>query len=141
MLAGWQWVRARVYDGVREAGYDDLNPAHVSLFRYPTLDRLRPTEIAERMQITKQSVHDLLTHLDERGYIERHPDPSSKRSRIVRLSAKGRGLEREVRSQARQAEDEIAAILGPRQFAHLRDALEALAPRLDAGSPRTKKLP
>lgn len=93
------------------------------------------------MQITKQSVHDLLTHLDERGYIERHPDPSSKRSRIVRLSAKGRGLEREVRSQARQAEDEIAAILGPRQFAHLRDALEALAPRLDAGSPRTKKLP
>ena len=141
MLAGWQWVRARVYDGVREAGYDDLNPAHVSLFRYPTLDRLRPTEIAERMQITKQSVHDLLTHLDERGYIERHPDPSSKRSRIVRLSAKGRGLEREVRSQARQAEEEIAAILGPRQFAHLRDALEALAPRLDAGSRSAKKLP
>ena len=141
MLAGWQWVRARVYEGVRQAGYDDLNPAHVSLFRYPTLDRLRPTEIAERMQITKQSVHDLLTHLDERGYIERHPDPSSKRSRIVRLSAKGRGLEREVRSQARRAEDEIAAILGPRQFAHLRDALEALAPRLDAGSPSAKKLP
>src|SRR5262245_42740480 len=140
MLAGWQWVRARVYDGVRRAGYDDLNPAHVSLFRYPTLDRLRPTEIAERMQITKQSVHDLLTHLDERGYIARHPDPSSKRSRIVRLSAKGRRLEREVRSQARQAEEEIAAILGPRQFAHLRDALEALAPRLDAGSPSAKKL-
>jgi DNA-binding MarR family transcriptional regulator len=133
MLAGWQRIRARVYDGVREAGYDDLNPAHVTLFRYPTLDGLRPTEIADRMQITKQSVHDLLTHLDERGYIERQPDPSSKRSRIVRLSPKGRRLEREVRSQARQAEEEIAAILGSRQFTQLRDALEALVPRLDSG--------
>jgi DNA-binding MarR family transcriptional regulator len=140
MLAGWQWVRARVYDGIRDAGYDDLNPAHVALFRYPTLDRLRPTEIAERMQITKQSVHDLLTHLDQRGYIERQADPSSKRSRIVRLSPKGRRLEREVRAQARQAEEEIAAILGPRQFAQLRGALEALVPRLPTGSPPTKKL-
>ena len=139
MRAGWQWVRARVYNGVLAAGYDDLNPAHVGLFRYPTLDGLRPTEIAERMQITKQSVHNLLTHLEDRGYIERQPDPSSKRSRIVRLSLKGRRLEREVRSQARQAEEEIAATLGPRQFAQLRDALEGLIPRLDAGSPPITK--
>lgn len=139
MLAGWQWVRARVYDGVLKAGYDDLNPAHVRLFRYPTLDRLRPTEIAERMQITKQSVHTLLAHLEDRGYIERQPDPSSKRSRIVRLSPQGRRLELEVRSQARQAEEEIAAILGPRRFAQLRDALEALIPRLDAESPPARK--
>jgi DNA-binding MarR family transcriptional regulator len=139
MLAGWQWVRARVYAGVLEAGYDDLNPAHVRLFRYPTLDRLRPTEIAERMQITKQSVHNLLAHLEDRGYIERQPDPSSRRSRIVRLSPKGQRLEREVRSQARQAEAEIADILGPRQFAQLRDALEALIPQLDDGSRPPKK--
>jgi DNA-binding MarR family transcriptional regulator len=132
MLAGWQWVRARVFDGVHNAGYDDLNPAHVGLFRYPTLDQLRPSEIAERMQITKQSVHDLLTHLEDRGYIDRRPDPSSGRSRIVRLTAKGRRLEREVRFQAHQAEGEIAAILGARQFAQLRHALQVLIPQLAA---------
>ena len=35
MLVGWQWVRDQVFDGVAAAGYDDLNPAHVGLFRYP----------------------------------------------------------------------------------------------------------
>ena len=45
MLAGWQWVREQVFDGVRAAGYDDLNPAHVALFRYPTLGGLRPIQI------------------------------------------------------------------------------------------------
>src|SRR5262245_45467877 len=139
MLAGWQWVRARVFDGILKAGYDDLNPAHVGLFRYPTLDRLRPSEIGERMQITKQSVHDRLTHLEDRGYIDRWPDPSSGRSRIVRLTPKGGRLEREVRLQARQAEAEIAAILGPRQFAQLRHALQLLIPQLAAGTPAVKK--
>ena len=135
MLVGWQWVRERIVEGVVAAGYDDVNPAHIGLFRYPTLDRLRPTEIAERMQITKQSVHELLAHLEERGYVDRLPDPTSRRSRIVRLTPKGRRLERDVRALARQAEDEIAAILGPRQFAQLRAALETLIPRLGGGAP------
>ena len=81
MLVGWQWVREQVFNGVRAAGYDDLNPAHVALFRYPTLDGLRPIEIAERMQITKQSVHELLTHMEQRGYLVREPDPSNRRAR------------------------------------------------------------
>jgi hypothetical protein len=42
-------------------------------------------------------------------------------------------------SQARQAEEEIADILGSRQVAQLRDALEALIPKLDDGSPPPKK--
>ena len=109
MLVGWQWVRAKVFHGVVAAGYDDLNPAHVGLFRYPTVDRLHPSEIAERMQITKQSVHDLLGHLEHHGYLVREPDPSNRRARIVRLTSKGRQLELEVRARARQAEEEIAA--------------------------------
>ena len=54
MLVGWQWVREQVFAGVRAAGYDDLNAAHVGLIRYPTLDGLRLVDIAARMQITKQ---------------------------------------------------------------------------------------
>ena len=141
MLVGWQWVRAQVFEGVVDAGYDDLNPAHVGLFRYPTLGGLRPGEIAERMQITKQSVHDLLTHLEQTGYITREPDPSSKRSRIVRLSPKGEQLEREVRSRARRAEEQIAEILGPDQFVQLRHALDVLVTALSPGSPAAKRSP
>jgi len=132
MLVGWQWVREQVFNGVRAAGYDDLNPAHVGLFRYPTLDGLRPIEIAERMQITKQSVHELLTHMEQRGYLVREPDPSNRRARVVRLTESGKRLELVVRAAAGAAEEQITTMLGERRFNQLRDALRVLVEQLDA---------
>jgi len=132
MLVGWQWVREQVFDGVRAAGYDDLNPAHIGLIRYPTLNGLRPIDIAARMQITKQSVHDLLGHMEQRGYLVREEDPADRRARVVRLTDKGRQLERDVRAQAAAAEAQIAAMLGERRFGQLRDALQLLVDELDA---------
>jgi DNA-binding MarR family transcriptional regulator len=123
----WQWVRDQIYSGVVEAGYDDLNPAHVALFRHPTLDGLRPTELAAQLQITKQSVNDLVGHLEARGYVVRKADPADGRARVVRLTAKGRRLEGTINAHAQGAEERIADMLGPRPFAQLRDALEQLS--------------
>ena len=132
MSIGWQWVREQVFKGVRAAGYDDLNPAHVALFRYPTLEGLRPIEIAEQMQITKQSVHDLLGHLELQGYLVREPDPADRRARVVRLTPSGRRLELEVRANAAAAERRINEMLGDRHFSQLRDALNELADQIRA---------
>jgi DNA-binding IclR family transcriptional regulator len=46
------------------------------MFRHPTLDWRRPTEIADQLQISKQSVHELLGHLEQR-YLTREPDPTT----------------------------------------------------------------
>ncbi len=123
----WQWVRDQIYVGVVEAGYDDLNPAHVALFRHPSLDGLRPTELAAQLQITKQSVNDLLGHLEARGYVDRKADPADGRARVIRLTAKGRQLETTINAHAHRAEQRIADMLGPRPFAQLRHALERLS--------------
>ncbi len=126
----WQWVWAENYAGVVRAGYDDLNPAHVALFRHPTLDGRRLTDIVQQMQITKQSVHELVGHLEACGYLIRVPDPADRRARIVQLTARGRRLETVVRAQARQAEERIADILGPRRFVALQQALDELITEL-----------
>jgi len=123
----WQWVRDQIYSGVVEAGYDDLNPAHVALFRHPSLDGLRPTELAAQLQITKQSVNDLVGHLEARGYVVRKADPADGRARVLRLTAKGRRLETTINRHAYRAEQRIAEMLGPRPFAQLRHALEQLS--------------
>jgi DNA-binding MarR family transcriptional regulator len=120
----WQWIRERVFSGVVAAGYEDLNPAHVGLFRYPTLDRQRPSELAEQLQITRQSVNDLLGYVEQRGYITREADATDGRARVVRLTATGRELERTIKQQALAAELEVAEQLGPRRFEELRAALE-----------------
>jgi DNA-binding MarR family transcriptional regulator len=131
MRVGWQWVRDQIYSGVVAAGYNDLNPAHVGLIRYPTLGGLRPTEVAEQVGITKQSVNDLLGHLERRGYLVRVPDSADGRARVIRLTAKGRQLEHTINAQAQAAETRIAEILGPRRFAQLHSSLELLAERFN----------
>src|SRR5215212_6338999 len=57
----WQAVRERIYEGVLEAGYTDLSRSHVLLFRWPTIDGLRPSELAARNQLSRQAINDLLS--------------------------------------------------------------------------------
>src|SRR5665647_3160290 len=126
----WQWIREQIFEGVRAAGYDDLKPAHVGLVRYPPLARPRPSGLAHQLQLTRQSVNELLGDLEELGYVTRESDPANTRARLVRLTASGRRLEKTINSQARIAELKIAELLGSRTFSQLRDALEQLAGQL-----------
>lgn len=122
----WQRVREHIYNGVQSDGYGDLNPAHVALFRFEGLDGKRPTQLSEQMQITKQSIHDLLRHLEQCGYIEIRPDPSDKRARHICLTARGRRLEASVLKYARAAEREFERQLGPERFRTFRSALQII---------------
>ena len=131
----WQGVWRQIFSGVVAAGYEDVNPAHVGLFRYPGLDGQRPSELADQLQITKQSVNDLLGHLDARDYLAREPDPADGRARIVRLTKQGRKLQETIHGQARAAEQHIADTLGPSRYTQLQHALEDLARLAAPGLP------
>jgi DNA-binding MarR family transcriptional regulator len=122
----WQWVRRQIHADVVAAGYGDLNPAHIALFRYPTLDGRRPSDIADEMQITKQSVNELLGRLERRGYVVRETDPDDSRSRRVRLTERGRGLEDVIWQAAERAERTAAELLGVDRMQELRRALDDL---------------
>jgi DNA-binding MarR family transcriptional regulator len=121
-----QSVWRDIVDGVYAAGYDDLTPAHIGIFRYPGTGGLRPSEIAANLAVTKQSVNDLLGELERKGYLTRKPDPADRRARVVTLTPRGEQLERDIRKLAKQAEDRIAHLLGPKRFAQFTGALEVL---------------
>lgn len=126
MRVVWQRVWRQIFLGVAAAGYDDVNPAHVALFRYPGLDEQRPTEIADQLQITKQSVNGLLGHLEHHGYLTREPGPDDRRARVVRLTPQGRRLQETIHLQAQAAEQQIAETLGAARFTQLQRALKDL---------------
>ncbi len=126
----WQWVRDQLYAGVVAAGYDDLSAAHVALWRHPGIEGLRPSQLADRAGITKQSVNDLLGHLERRGYLERVPDPTDGRARVIRLTPRGWQLGQTIYSEAGEAQRQIAEILGPRRFSQLLSSLQLLSEKL-----------
>src|SRR5262249_18368697 len=126
MRVVWLWVWELNVEAATRAGYDDVTPAHISLFRYPGLDGQRMMDIAQRMQITKQSVHELLGHLERLGYLTRETDPTNRRARLVRLTTKGHGLQEVIRRQAQASERQIADTLGRKRFDQLKHALDVL---------------
>jgi DNA-binding MarR family transcriptional regulator len=128
-----QWVLAQVYAYVTTRGFEDLGRSQVGMFRYPTLDGLRPSELAERLQSTKQSVNDLVGEMEERGYLIRVPDDTDGRARVIRLTAEGRRLEQTAYEGARTAERAIIELLGPRRFAQLKRSLEEIVSHISEG--------
>ena len=78
-------------DAAARDGFGDLEPAHFTVFRYPSPDGARPSELAARLGISKQSLNYLLRELERLGYLERRPDPQDLRARrIVVTDAAGR---------------------------------------------------
>ena len=123
LRAAWKGVRDHIDEAVKAAGYVDITRTHVSLFRHPTLDGTRPSALAGEMQASKQAVNDLLRDLERQGYIRREVDPTDGRSRLIRLTAKGKKLEDTVRLAARDAERRLERELGPDRFRSFREAL------------------
>lgn len=134
----FQWVRHTMAAEVTAAGFTDLNPAHVAVFRSPTPDGMSPSELAEQLQITKQSVNELLGHLERHGYLVREPDPHNSRRRRIRLTGRGQKVQAIVATAAWQAERTAAELLGEHRLADLRRNLTDLVALLDsAGQPGT----
>src|SRR5579884_138393 len=126
-------VRRRIYAGVVAAGFDDVRPAHVTLFRWPGPDGRRPTELAAWVQLSKQTVNDLLRDLEGGGYLELRPDPSDDRARLIRLTERGRRLHEVAVAAHAAIEEEWAATVGPAAYRGMRATLgRLLAP---AGQP------
>jgi DNA-binding MarR family transcriptional regulator len=121
-------LRERIYRGVVAAGFTDVRPVHVTLFRWPGPDGMRPTEIAAAVQISKQSVNDRLGELERLDYLTREPDPRDSRARVVRLTDRGRRLHEAALAAHASIEREWAATAGQRRFDALCETLAALAP-------------
>jgi len=123
----WENVRGKIYAGVCRDGFGDLNPAHVAIFRYEGLEGKRPSQLTEQMQITKQSIHDLLRHLEDCDYIEFRPDPNDKRARLISLTVRGRKLGAAVQKYADAAEFELEQQLGSKRFREFLATLQIIA--------------
>jgi DNA-binding MarR family transcriptional regulator len=123
----FQEVVRRVSAGLEDAGFDDLRPAHTAVFQHIERNGSRLTDLAERAQITKQSMGYLVDHLEARGYLERRPDPSDRRAALVCLTERGWAEVHAALEIIAELEAEWADALGERKMQQLRALLTELA--------------
>ena len=124
---------AEVAKRVEAAGIRDIRPGHGCVFGNIEPEGSRLTDLAERARMTKQSVGEVASDLERRGYVERVPDPSDGRAKIIRLTPRGREVQAIGRRLIADVERDWAERYGEERVAALREALEAItAERLGA---------
>ena len=122
----FQEVVRRVSVGLAEAGFDDLRPAHTAVFQHIEAGGSRLTDLAERAQITKQSMGYLVDYLAECGYLERRPDPSDRRAALICLTDRGWEQVRAALKIIAALEEEWTKGLGRNRMHELRELLNDL---------------
>ena len=107
--------------------FGDIRPTHGCVFRYVQGEGLRLTDIAERADMTKQSVGEIVDDLVGRGYVQRIPDPEDRRAKLICLTERGEEAQAYGRRLFAQVEKRLGERYGAERIAALRELLEEIA--------------
>jgi len=125
-------VRHEVMASLRDAGFEDVLPAHLGVFQHPGPDGQRPGVLASRTQASKQAMNHLLHQLESGGYIRREAHPDDRRTRVVRLTPRGWQAAAVIDETMERLEKEWFSALGDDVYAGLSQALVRLQEVLES---------
>ncbi|NGN95002.1 MarR family transcriptional regulator [Nocardioides sp. KC13] len=130
MLIAYRAMDERVISAMRDAGYN-ITVAQARLAQRIAEDGSRLVDLAEQAQVTKQTASILVAALEREGLVERVPDPTDGRARLIRFTAAGQAAADHAREVVMGVEEEWNEHLGPDLATSLREALTSLRELVD----------
>jgi DNA-binding MarR family transcriptional regulator len=118
--------RERSLKALVKNGFTDLNLALLSGFFYPPPHGVRPIDLAENANMTKQAMNYLVSQLEALGYMERHAEKAGGR-RLVYLTRRGWVVFETIWTTQLQLQADWAAQLGEKRFGEFMNMLRELA--------------
>jgi DNA-binding MarR family transcriptional regulator len=97
-------LEQRAFDALVAAGITDITLAQARIAARIAPDGSRVSELAEQARVTKQSAASLIEQLEKAEYVERVPDPTDGRARLIRLTPR-------LQRVAEVADAEVALVL------------------------------
>lgn len=111
-------MRLRMRAGLIERGHD-LRPSTAQVVPNLPPEGLRISELAARLRVTLQRTGQLVSELEEVGYVDRVPDPADGRARRVVFSRRGLELIRDIDEITQEITEAFAAELGAERLEQL----------------------
>lgn len=118
--------RKDLYRRGREAAYGDIREAHLQVFGAIDWTGTRLTELAARTNMTRPSMAELVDELQHAGYLERRPDPSDGRAKLISPTRKGKRVLAEALRAVADIEHGYAQVVGSERFDALVTTLQDL---------------
>jgi DNA-binding MarR family transcriptional regulator len=121
---------------LRAAGFGDLRPAHANVFPFVPPEGITVSGLADLARVRKQTMAEAVSQLEHLGYVERHPNPDDRRSRLVFLTERGAAVKPVTHATAARVEERWASLTSPAELEALRTSLLRLL--TDLKSPKSQ---
>lgn len=115
----------QIVDGVVGAGFPQ-KPSHSAVFAQIRPEGSRLTALARGANMTPQAMGELVDELEALGYVERQPDPTDRRAKLIVLTPRGQKCVAAGISTIEAIEERIDEVLGADGHAELRRLLSEL---------------
>jgi len=82
-------VQRELFQTLAELGFGDLKHRHGAVLAYLDPEGVRATDLAHLSGQHKQIIGTLIDELETLGYVERRPDPSDRRAKLICPTERG----------------------------------------------------
>ncbi|MDI2027830.1 MarR family winged helix-turn-helix transcriptional regulator [Saccharopolyspora sp. TS4A08] len=119
-----RWFDDALEQSMRDSGEQPVTVAQAAVFANLDARGTSVAELARRIGTTRQSVHQAVHGLIAIGLLEQVDDPTSARSRLVRVTDEGHRVHSKALSTIDAIERELATRIGEDAVTALRTALD-----------------
>lgn len=114
------------------AGLEDARVPHTHVTAYIKAEGSRLTELATQARMTLPAMSELVDDLERLGIVERRPDPSDGRAKLICLTDAGWQAMSTGRQAIAEIEADYAELVGAKRFEDAAETLNELLAGLDS---------
>jgi DNA-binding MarR family transcriptional regulator len=108
--------QTELFERLVAAGLEDARVPHTHVTAYIKAEGSRLTELAAMARMTLPAMSELVDDLQRIGIVERRPDPSDGRAKLICLTDAGWDAMRTARRAIADIEAEYARLVGAEEF-------------------------
>lgn len=122
--------RVELFAPADEHGYPDIREPHLHIFGNVGVDGVRLTVLASRAQLSLGTTSELVSDLQQLGYLERRPDPADGRAKLIFPTARGRQALSDAGDRVAEIEQHWRTAVGGAHFDAMCTAMQRLLDEL-----------
>ncbi|MEV0289360.1 MULTISPECIES: MarR family transcriptional regulator [unclassified Kribbella] len=139
LLAEQEFVRGLRAETAAQ-GFDDQGRSDGFVLRTLGAGPTSISGLAERLEITKQGASQIVDDMERRGYVERRPDPSDARARLLHLTPRGEAALNAARKFHQAYERKLRRQYGDDAIDTVRAVLTSMAGEAQVRTPHFRSL-
>lgn len=124
--------QTELFERLIAAGLHDARVPHTHVTAYIKADGSRLTELAAQARMTLPAMSELVDDLQRLGIVERRPDPSDGRAKLICLTDAGWEAMRSARVANAEIEAGYAELVGSKRFEAAAQTLDELLAALSS---------